>query len=77
MKEVSALDRQVGGDHYLGFPVQPAAYITLNRLGWLQGCVVKRISRYDKPTGKGLEDLEKIIHEVEMIIEIEGWRETP
>lgn len=70
---MSALDKQVGGNHYKGFPIQPAEYSTKNKLGFLPGCVVKRITRYNQPTGKGLEDLQKIKHEVDLLIEIEGW----
>ena len=29
--------------------------------------------RYDLPTGKGLEDLNKIKHEIDLIISLEGW----
>lgn len=72
---MSALERQVGGDHYKGLAIQPAVYNTLNKIGFLPGNVVKRISRYNKPGGKGLEDLEKIKHEVDLLIEIEEWKE--
>ena len=73
---MSALDRQVGGNHYKGLVIQPAEYITRNGLGFLAGNVIKRITRYNQETGKGLEDLQKIIHEVELLIEIEGWDMT-
>ena len=73
MKEDSALSRQVGGDHYKGLAIQPAVYNTKNKIGFLPGNIVKRISRYNKPGGKGLEDLEKIKHEVDLLIEIEEW----
>lgn len=71
-KHLSALDTQVGGDHYKHFAIQPTEFITKNNLGFLQGCVVKRICRYKLPGGKGLEDLQKIKHEVDMLIELEG-----
>lgn len=66
------LDIQVGGDHYKDFKIQPVEFIEQNNLGFLQGCIVKRISRYDKPTGKGLQDLLKIKHEVDLLIELKG-----
>lgn len=62
-----ALDRQVGGDHYRHFLIQPVDFITLNRLSFLEGCIVKRVCRY-KSKG-GLEDLRKIQHEVELLID--------
>jgi len=70
----SALDRQVGGDHYRHFQIQPIEYIVRNGIGFLPGCIIKRISRYNQPTGKGLEDLEKIRHEIDLLIELEGWK---
>jgi len=30
--------------------------------------------RYDHPTGKGLEDLQKIQDEIDLIIELEGYK---
>lgn len=65
------LKRQVGGTHYLDFVIQPVEFITKNKLSFLQGCIIKRICRYNKKGGKGLEDLKKIIHEVELLIELE------
>jgi hypothetical protein len=69
-EKLSASQRQVGGTHYQFFEIQPFRYIQLNQLGFLEGCVIKRMSRWDKPTGKGLEDLEKAKHEIELLIEI-------
>lgn len=69
----SALDVQVGGNHYKQWEIQPIEYIIKNRLNFLQGCIIKRITRYDQSGGKGLEDLEKIKHEVDLLIELEGW----
>ena len=69
-----ALDRQIGGNHYKEFSLQPVEFITENKLGFLQGSMIKRICRYDRPGGKGLEDLQKIKHEVDLLIELEEWR---
>lgn len=63
---MSALERQVGGDHYKSQAIQPVQFIEGGALGFLQGCIVKRLCRFDKPTGKGLEDLEKSLHELEL-----------
>jgi hypothetical protein len=68
---MSALDRQEGGDHYQVNEIQPIEYIYKNEMGFLEGCIIKRISRHDKDGGKGLEDLKKIIHEVELLMELE------
>lgn len=72
---MKASDRQVGGNHYKDFPIQPGEFCVKNKLRGFQQSIVGRICRYDKPTGKGLEDLEKIKHEVDLIIEWEGWGE--
>lgn len=71
---MKALDKQVGESDYKGFVIQPVEFSSKNSLSFLQGSIVKRICRYDR-SGKGLEDLQKIIHEVELIIELEGWEE--
>ena len=67
------LSIQVGGKHYKGFIIQPVEFSTRNKLGFLQGCINKRICRYNLPGGKGLEDLQKIKHEVDLLIQLEGW----
>ncbi len=62
------LDMQVGGSHYQ-LPIQPIEYIFKNGLNFLQGNVVKYITRYkDK---NGLEDLEKVKHYVDLLIQLE------
>lgn len=73
---MSALDNQVGGDHYKSFVIQPVEFITTNNIGFLQGCIIKRVCRFDKPGGKGIQDLEKIKHEVDLLIELNGKRES-
>jgi len=66
------LDVQVGGGHYKGKAIQPVEYIHANNLNFLEGCIVKRITRWrNKPTAKRFEDLEKIKHEVDLLIEME------
>ena len=65
-----ALDVQIGGDHYKTCTIQPVVYTHANKLGFLEGCVVKRLTRHDKPTGKGKQDIEKAIHELQLILEL-------
>lgn len=66
---MSALDTQVGGTHYKDCKIQPVQYIEANDLKFLEGNVVKRVTRHDKPTGKGREDIEKAIHELQLLLE--------
>jgi hypothetical protein len=64
------LSIQIGGDHYKSCKIQPVVYIEANDLRFLEGCVVKRVTRHDKPTGKGRQDIEKAIHELQLILEL-------
>jgi hypothetical protein len=73
---LNPLRTQVGGNHYKGFKIQPAYFATVNDLGFLQGCIVKRICRYDKDGGEGIKDLEKIKHEIDLLIYIKYSEET-
>lgn len=63
----SPLATQVGGDHYRRLAIQPAEFSERNGLGFLEGCVVKRVVRHSRG-GKGRQDLEKAIHELQLIL---------
>lgn len=67
---MTALDEQVGGDHYRSCAIQPVQFIEANSLRFLEGCVVKRVTRHDKPSGKGRQDIEKAIHELRLLLEL-------
>lgn len=69
----SALNSQVGGDHYSNFNIQPAEFITKNKLKFLQGSIIKRMCRYDQEGGGGLQDLLKAKHEIDLLIELDNW----
>jgi len=65
---MKANDSQVGGSHYKGKAIQPWDYIIANDLGYLEGNVVKYISRWrDKG---GIDDLRKVLHYTQKLIEI-------
>lgn len=61
------LDNQVGGSHYKAMPIQPVEFTERNNLTFLEGCVVKRITRHSRG-GKGAEDIKKAIHELQLIL---------
>lgn len=63
------LKDQVGGQHYKNLKIQPVEFIHANDLGFLEGCIVKRICRYKQKDG--VKDLLKIIHEIELLISLE------
>lgn len=67
---MSALDIQKGGSHYKDCAIQPVQYIEANKIAFLEGCVIKRCTRHDKPTGKGRQDIEKAIHELQLLLEL-------
>jgi len=58
---------QVGGDHYTKLKIQPITYIRANRIGFVEGNIIKYVTRYkDK---NGIEDLKKARHFLDMLIE--------
>lgn len=65
----SALDSQVGGEHYKKFAIQPVEYIYANNIPFIEGSIIKYASRWrDKG---GIHDLQKIKHFVDLLIELE------
>lgn len=64
----SALHNQVNGDHYSRMKMQPAEFITINNIGFLEGCVIKRMCRWKAKDG--IQDLAKAIHEIELLMEL-------
>jgi hypothetical protein len=67
-----ANEEQVGGEHYKNKAIQPWDYIVSNNLGYLEGCVVKYVSRY-KEKG-GMQDLEKAAHYLQKLMEVQSER---
>ena len=56
----SALNRQVGGNHYKGFAYQPVEFICKMGCNFIQGNIIKYVTRYKMKNGK--QDLEKVMH---------------
>jgi hypothetical protein len=76
------LKKQVGGDHYKSMVIQPVQYIHHNGLGFLEGLVVKYVSRHRSKNGR--EDLCKAKHALDLLLTMEydvknradtDWRE--
>lgn len=61
--------KQVGGDHYRNLKIQPIEYIVSNNLSFLEGNVVKYITRHKQKGGRA--DVEKVIHYCELILNLE------
>lgn len=54
------LNEQIGGNHYKMMKIQPIVLITRTDCDFLQGSIIKYISRYKNKNGK--EDIEKAKH---------------
>lgn len=68
---------QEGGDHYKNMAIQPTEFVMRNNLTFLEGCVVKRICRKKGGQIGRLDDLLKIKHEIDMILDLEGFKFPP
>jgi len=64
----TANDVQVAGTHYKSKAIQPWDYIVANDLGYLEGNIVKYVSRW-KDKG-GVDDLRKAQHYLAKLIEV-------
>ena len=61
----NAWDKQVGGEHYKQYAIQPAQFALANGLDYAQSNAIKYIVRHkDK---NGVQDLDKAIHYVELL----------
>ena len=69
IKKLASRNKQVGGNHYNRYEIQPIDFIIANNLDWCEANAVKYITRWkDK---NGVEDLRKAIHYLEMLIQRE------
>ena len=65
-----SLNEQVGGTHYKKMKIQPIEYIMANNIPFVEGSVIKYVSRWrDK---NGVEDLRKARHFLDILIESES-----
>ena len=72
LEEAFPQNKQIGGNHYKSFNIQPYEFISKNNLSFFQGNVIKYVCRY---LGKnGIEDLEKIKHYCDL--EIKKLKDT-
>lgn len=65
---MTANDQQVGGRHYIDKPFQPWDFIVGNKMGFLEGNIIKYVSRYKEKNG--VEDLIKASHYLDKLIEV-------
>lgn len=65
----NALATQVGGSHYKDMKIQPVEFIHANNIPFIEGACIKYLCRH-RYKGRA-EDLRKVIHFCEMLIELE------
>ncbi len=73
-KDMRPSDKQVGGDHYKGFAIQPSKFCELNNLNHLESQVIKYLTRASIGGGEKQDpvgDLRKAKHCIDLILE---WR---
>jgi hypothetical protein len=66
---MTPLETQVGGDHYRAMAIQPVEFIHANGIPFIEGCVIKYVSRWRSKGG--IADLEKAKHFLEILIDLE------
>lgn len=67
--ENSPSKKQVGGNHYKEMAIQPIEFIEKNRIPYIEGNIIKYACRHRKKNGA--EDIKKIIHYAELLLELE------
>lgn len=63
------MDTQIGGLHYKKLAIQPMVYCQLNKLHACETSVIQYVTRHQDKGGR--LDLEKAIHCLQMLIEME------
>ena len=69
---MSALDIQIGGSHYRNKGIQPIELIVALNLNFIEGNIVKYITRYKEKNG--VQDIMKCIHYSQLAIELKCIR---
>ena len=61
-------EKQVGGNHYKQYVIQPIEFITKNNIPFIEGNVIKYVTRFRQKNG--IEDIDKAIHYLELLKEM-------
>jgi len=64
---MKSFKKQVGGNHYKKYKIQPVEFIVKNNIGFCEGNIIKYILRF-KEKG-GVQDLLKAKHYIELLID--------
>lgn len=65
----SALETQEGGSHYKSMRIQPVEFVTTNKIGFIEGSVIKYVCRHRNKNGA--EDIKKAVHFLNLLLELE------
>jgi hypothetical protein len=72
---MKSFEKQVGGDHYKAMEIQPTEFCQKNKLNSCESAVVLYVCRH--PFKDGRKDIEKAIHFLEMLLDIDYPVEPP
>mgnify|MGYP000925851518 CR=1 FL=1 len=72
----SAFSRQVGGDYYKGMGYEPYHYFYEAQIPHHIAAIIRRIIRYKRRKEVAV-DLRKILHEIELLAQLEGEGKGP
>lgn len=65
----SALETQIGGNHYKDLKIQPIEFIHANNIPFCEANAIKYLCRWRNKNGK--QDLEKARHYIDLLIQLE------
>ena len=65
---MSAKEKQVGGDHYKNYNIQPIDFFVQNDIPFAEASVIKYVLRHRSKNG--VQDIDKAIHYLDLIKEI-------
>ena len=66
-QSMKSFKKQIGGNHYLKYKIQPIEFIVKNNIGFVEGNIIKYILRFKKKGG--VQDLEKARHYIDLLID--------
>ena len=66
---IEGQEKQTTPDHYSGLAIEPLDYIIANKMDFLEGNIIKYVTRY--PNKGGVEDLIKAREYIDKLIERE------
>jgi hypothetical protein len=66
---MKATDKQIAGSHYKNLKIQPVEFCQKNELNYCESAIIKYVCRHRNKNGA--EDIQKVIHYAELLLELE------